>query len=163
MEDPEHGTVAGVRRGRSLAGSAVSVLVALTLTLSGCARRLDTAPAQAAAETWLSHLDRGDFGTCWDLASPTLRARQDQAAWVRSLEKSRAAMGPVSGRALAESHPGKPAEGQLPFVNLGFRVERAGKRTAGELMSVEQGADGIWRVLGYRAVGLADATDRAVQ
>jgi hypothetical protein len=115
---------------------------------------VDTREAQVAAELWLADLDRGDYTACWERAAPRLREREQRQSWQRALELSRAAMGPIIGRALAESHPGKATAGRQPFVNLVFRVDRSSGRSAGEFISVERGTDGQWRVLGYRAVGL---------
>ena len=67
-------------------------------------------------------------------------------------------MGPVARRVLAGAYPGKPRDGARPFFNLEFLVERVSGRPAGEFIAVQEDADGQWRVLWYRAVGLGKAS-----
>lgn len=125
------------------------------VSVAACTRGTQGArQAQTAAEAWLAELDRGNYEGCWELASSTLRSREERAAWLRAVQQARAQIGQIARRVLAESYPGKPTAGARPFFNLVFRVERVIGRTAGEFVSVEEGADGQWRVTGYRAVGV---------
>ena len=83
------------------------ILGVLVLSLSCCgiaAHAEDTFAqgATAAAETWLRHIDAGDYAGSWREASAYVQRAITEQAWVASLTRVRTPLGPLLSRQLKQ-------------------------------------------------------------
>jgi len=106
--------------------------------------------AQAAADKWLSLIDRGEYGKAWDDCSRLFRERVTRAQWIDSLPSTRAPFGAANSRngelaAFRASLPGAP-DGQ--YVTVRFRTQFEKKEGAEEVVTLHF-EDGLWRPTGY--------------
>ena len=127
----------------------LAVLTGTALQTSGA----DTpeSAAQAAAQTWLGLLDRGDYAKSWDTAAKVFRDSIPQSAWVDRVSAVRGPLGTVKSRRLgsarfARSLPGAP-DGE--YVVIQFTTSFEHKAEATETVTPMKDPDGQWRVSGY--------------
>jgi len=107
--------------------------------------------ATAAAETWLGHVDAGDYAGSWHEASAYVQGAITEQAWVASLTRVRTPMGPLLSRQLkqvqhTQSMPGAP-DGD--YVVLQFDTHFANKQAAVETVTFMQEKKGEWKAAGY--------------
>jgi hypothetical protein len=119
--------------------------------------------AQAAAESWLKHVDGGDYAASWDQAAKVLKGAVRQAEWSQVVEGVRAPLGNlVSRRLKSREHTQKVPPttrivggrvytwgGSGPGVVLEFDSEFANKAPAVETIVAVMDADGAWRTSAY--------------
>lgn len=106
--------------------------------------------AQAAAEKWLTLIDRGEYGAAWDQCAQLFRERVTRQQWIDSLPNTRAPFGAVKSRKVdaagyKSSLPGAP-DGQYVTVRLRTGFEK--KESAEELVTLSF-EDGVWKPTGY--------------
>ncbi len=111
----------------------------------------DTSAAEKALGDWLAMVDTGKYTSSWHAASADFRAAVTPADWVRALQASRAPLGALVSRrtqaAMAQNDiPGAPA-GHYVVVQTEARFAK--KASAVETCTLQQAADGGWRVAGY--------------
>ena len=107
--------------------------------------------ATAATETWLGHIDAGDYAGSWREASAYVQGAITEQAWVASLTRVRTPMGPLLSRQLkqvqhTQSMPGAP-DGD--YVVLQFDTHFANKQAAVETVTFMQEKKGEWKAAGY--------------
>jgi Protein of unknown function (DUF4019) len=107
--------------------------------------------ATAAAETWLGHVDAGDYAGSWHEASAYVQGAITEHAWVASLTRVRTPMGPLLSRQLkqvqhTQSMPGAP-DGD--YVVMQFDTRFANKQAAVETVTFLQEKQGEWKAAGY--------------
>jgi hypothetical protein len=134
----------------------VCILGVLVLSLScrGIAAHAEDTFAQgatAAAETWLGHVDTGDYAGSWREASAYVQRAIMEHAWVASLTRVRTPMGPLLSRQLkqvqhTQSMPGAP-DGD--YVAMQFDTRFANKQAAVETVTFMQEKKGEWKAAGY--------------
>jgi beta-lactamase regulating signal transducer with metallopeptidase domain len=112
---------------------------------------VDTSAAEKALGDWLAMVDAEKYGPSWEAASADFRAAVTRADWERALQAARSPLGAVISRrtqsAMAHDNlPGAPA-GHYVVVQTEARFAR--KASAVETCTLQQGADGGWRVGGY--------------
>jgi hypothetical protein len=119
--------------------------------------------AQAAVESWLRHVDGGDYSASWDQAAGSLKGAVRQAQWSQMVEAVRAPLGQLVSRKLrsrqyAEKMPpttrtigGKVYTwgGSGPHVVVEFDAVFANKAAAVETVLSAMDADGVWRASAY--------------
>ena len=131
----------------------LSVLV-LSLSLWGIAVHAEDTFAQgamAAAETWLGHVDAGDYAGSWHEASAYVQEAITEHAWVASLNGVRTPLGKRLSRQLKQvqhttSMPGAP-DGD--YVVMQFDTRFANKQAAVETVTFMQEKKGEWKATGY--------------
>jgi Protein of unknown function (DUF4019) len=131
----------------------LGVLV-LSLSLCGIAVHAEDTFAQgatAAAETWLGHVDAGDYAGSWREASAYVQGAITEHAWVASLTRVRTPMGPLLSRQLkqvqhTQSMPGAP-DGDYVVMQFDTRFEH--KQAAVETVTFLQEKQGEWKAAGY--------------
>ena len=118
--------------------------------------------AQAAATSWLSIVDRGDYPGSWSQASELVKRGVKQADWAQMVGQARAPLGPLASRTVKsrkfmQKAPTKSRviggraytwSGPGPYVVIEFQ-SKFQKKAAVETVVTMAGADGSWRVSGY--------------
>jgi serine/threonine-protein kinase len=107
--------------------------------------------ATVAAETWLGHVDTGDYAGSWREASAYVQRAITEHAWVASLQRVRTPLGPLLSRQLTQvqhtqSMPGAP-DGD--YVVMQFDTRFANKQAAVETVTFMQEKQGEWKAAGY--------------
>ncbi len=107
--------------------------------------------ATAAAETWLGHVDAGEYAASWREASAYLQGAITEKAWVESLNGVRTPLGKSLSRQLTkaqhtQSVPGAP-DGDYVVMQFATRFEH--KQAAVETVTFMQEKDGTWKASGY--------------
>ena len=110
-----------------------------------------TRQAQAAAKSWLTLVDAGQYGQSWDKASLLFRSAVMRSEWERAAKATRTPLGALQSRTLksatfTRSLPGAP-DGE--YVVIQFDSQFANKATAVETVTPMRDRDGVWRVSGY--------------
>jgi hypothetical protein len=105
--------------------------------------------ARAAAEAWLSEVDRGAYGACWDAADSALQQSMDRPQWTALMAEARTRLGPIvtrtPGRSKLERDPDDAPPGLYGLFEYTARHENG---QVDELVVVVL-EDGEWRVVGY--------------
>lgn len=105
--------------------------------------------AQSAAESWLSLLDRGEFGAAWDRCAQAFRERVTREQWIEGMPKVRTPLGVVTSRSaeLASYKNSLLGAPDGEYVTVRFKTV-FDKKSAEELitLSFEESA---WRPTGY--------------
>jgi Protein of unknown function (DUF4019) len=107
--------------------------------------------ATAAAETWLGHVDAGDYAGSWREASAYVQGAITEQAWVASLTRVRTPMGKLLSRQLTQvqhttSMPGAP-DGDYVVMQFDTRFQH--KQAAVETVTFMQEKKGEWKAAGY--------------
>ena len=107
--------------------------------------------ATAAAETWLRHVDAGDYAGSWREASAYVQRAITEQAWVASLHGVRTPLGKLLSRQLkkaqhTQSMPGAP-DGDYVVMQFDTRFEN--KQAAVETVTFMQDKHGTWKAAGY--------------
>ena len=131
----------------------LGVLV-LSLSLCGMAVHAEDTFAQgatAAAETWLGHVDAGDYAGSWREASAYVQGAITEHAWVASLTRVRTPLGQRLSRQLKQvqhttSMPGAP-DGD--YVVMQFDTRFTNQQAAVETVTFRQEKPGRWKAAGY--------------
>jgi hypothetical protein len=113
--------------------------------------------ARAAAETWLTLVDAGQFGESWDAAAEQFRKSVSRKAWVDALTKVRAPLGALTSRTFRASQyftdlPGAPS-GEYVVIEYDSRFAAGDPMI--ERITPMKDPDGSWRVSGYFVVPVA--------
>ncbi len=132
-------------------GLSVLVLSCWLSCLGAHAEDNPTQSAQMAAETWLSHVDAGQYTASWRAASPSLQEAVTERAWVESVRGVRQPLGHVVSRTLTSAQhitavPGAP-DGSYVIMQFDTRFEH--KQGAVETVTFRQEKDGTWKAAGY--------------
>ena len=107
--------------------------------------------ATAAAETWLGHVDAGDYAGSWREASAYVQGAITEQAWVASLTRVRTPLGKLLSRQLKQvqhttSVPGAP-DGDYVVMQFDTRFEH--KQAAVETVTFLQEKQVEWKAAGY--------------
>ena len=128
----------------------LTLLVALA-ACSSPASIEDTRQAEAAAQSWLSIVDAGDYAQSWSAAASYFRNSIAQPQWSSRVSAVRGPLGGLKSRhevsaRYARSLPGAP-DGD--YVVIQFATSFDEKATATETVTPMKDTDGQWRVSGY--------------
>ena len=134
------------------------MLLCLSLTaltaLIGCGPKSNPAAetaAVAAAQTWLSLVDAGQYDASWDQAAQVFKGAVTKEQWLQAMQSTRQPLGAslsrkfISKRYLT-SLPGAP-DGE--YVVILFAASFQNKQSAVETVTPMLDKDGTWRVSGY--------------
>jgi hypothetical protein len=118
---------------------------------SGWAQKTPEELAQAAAETWLTLVDAGEYENSWDSAAKLLQGAVTKEQWKQVAAGTREPLGKllsrkVKSRSYAESLPGAP-DGKYVVIQFDTVFEK--KASAVETVTPMLDSDGSWRVSGY--------------
>jgi Protein of unknown function (DUF4019) len=131
--------------------AALALAAAITALAAFGAEELDTAPAMAVAQAWLTRVDAGDFGESWDESAASFRAGITNLEWRKKLDAARAPLGVLIARKIvradyARKLPGSP-DGEYVVTRYETRFGNAPRAT--ETVTAMREADGSWKVAGY--------------
>ena len=108
--------------------------------------------AEVATIKWLKKIDNGNYLESWDSADKYFQNQIQKERWSAALNASRLPLGElISKRTLASSDykaelPGAPDGNYYIFT---FHVSYENKNTALETVTLIQGDDGDWRIVGF--------------
>ena len=107
--------------------------------------------ATAAAETWLGHIDAGEYADSWHEASAYFQGAITEQAWVALLNGVRTPLGHRLSRQLTQvqhttSMQGAP-DGDYVVMQFDTRFEH--KQAAVETVTFLQEKQGEWKAAGY--------------
>jgi hypothetical protein len=107
---------------------------------------------QKVARDWLALADRLDASATWKAAGQRFQAAISEERWAALLRREREARGVPSQRTAAGTSfgskmPSLPESGSYAMVH--FRTSFANEPNATEDVTLEQGPDSSWRVIGY--------------
>lgn len=109
-----------------------------------------TAASINAAAEFLQMLDNGNYADSWQIADSYLQKNIPLKDWEAKLNKIRETVGTASERNLKDASFTAPAE-ELPdseFIMLEYET-RFKLKKMDEVVTVVQGKDNRWRVVGY--------------
>lgn len=109
------------------------------------------ATAEAAANSWLSLTDEGEYSKSWDQASSIFKAAVSDVEWQKAIQATRTSLGRLKSRTLksatlTHSLPGVP-DGY--YVVLSYESHFEYKNQAIETVTPMLEKDGKWKVTGY--------------
>jgi Protein of unknown function (DUF4019) len=133
-------------------GGLALLACALVLPAATFAQDPRASMAQQAARSWLALADKLDAEATWKATGPRFQNAITVARWRAALQKERAPRGAVVQRAVmmttfGSQFRGLPPDGNYALVQ--FRTSFAQKEDGAESVTLELGADGAWRVIGY--------------
>ena len=107
--------------------------------------------ALKSAKSWLSLVDKGEYGKSWDNTSKLFQDAVPKAIWEQQISAVRSPFGNVKSRKLesktyATRLPGAP-DGE--YVIIQFNTVFDYKANAVETVTPIKDSDGEWRVSGY--------------
>lgn len=111
----------------------------------------NTADAQAAALQWLALADANNGPGSWAQTAPLFQAAVPQEKWAQALIKVHEPLGALTSRqleaaTLRDQMPGAPV-GEYALIR--YQSVFALRPSATEVVSLQRGPDGRWRVAGY--------------
>ena len=133
---------------------AVLAALVFVITAPGIAIAQDpqATQVQKVARDWLALADKLDTTATWNAAGPRFQDAISETRWAALLVRERESRGAlvqrtVTGTTFGSSFPTLPAGGSYAMVR--FRTSFANQPTGSEDVTLEQGADSNWRVIGY--------------
>lgn len=109
--------------------------------------------AQAAAASWLSLTDAGQFGQSWEAAAATLQEHVSRAEWTKQGDRARSRLDTLLSRTLTRVQY-RDSTTQLstggPVVALQYRSQFKGGSVLEAVVTTKQ--NDAWKVAGYRIV-----------
>jgi hypothetical protein len=127
--------------------------VSLLAAMMGCGKGNPAAEtaAVAAAQSWLSLVDAGQYDASWDQAAQAFKAAVTKEQWLLSVRSARNPLGAklsreVKTKRYLTSLPGAP-DGE--YVVIIFAASFQNKKTTIETVTPMLDKDGTWRVSGY--------------
>jgi Protein of unknown function (DUF4019) len=131
--------------------AALALAAAITALAAFGAEELDTAPAMAAAQGWLTQVDAGDFAQSWDDSAAYFRAGIPKLEWEKKLDAARGPLGVLITRKIiradfARKLPGAP-DGE--YVVIRYETRFGNVPRVAETVTAMHEQDGSWKVAGY--------------
>ena len=107
--------------------------------------------ATAAAQTWLTTVDDGQYAQSWDQTSELFRKAITQDKWVSAVENVRKPLGKLVSRTVISAKATTNLPGALDgqYVVMQFNASFANKPSAVETVTFMLEKDGQWRAAGY--------------
>lgn len=137
-------------------GAFRAVTYALAFVLISSVLYADTEESQLAtsaiaAKSWVDLVDQGRYGESWDTASSLLKRTMSKAEWQRVLDATRKPLGAVASRTIADQRMAPNPKGLPPgdYMVLLYSTAFTAKPKGKELITMEKGSDGQWRVMTY--------------
>jgi Protein of unknown function (DUF4019) len=107
---------------------------------------------QKVARDWLALADKLDSAATWKAAGARFQEAISETRWTALLRRERESRGALLQRTAAATtfgsqFPALPAGGSYAMVR--FRTSFANQPSSSEDVTLEQGSDSVWRVIGY--------------
>jgi hypothetical protein len=133
---------------------ALLAALACAIALPGVALAQDprASEVQKVARDWLALADKFDGPATWNTAGQRFQASIPEERWTMLLRREREARGAVvqrtaAGTSFPSELPALPGDGR--YATIHFRTSFANEPNAFEDLTLEQGPDSVWRVIGY--------------
>lgn len=129
--------------------------LAACLALAAPARaddEIDTGPAMAVAQAWLSLLDAGRYFESWEVLTPAMREALPRAEWDNRMQTGRAPLGRVAGRKVRSANYARARQGAGPeaeYVVIQFNTSFANLPFGIETVTPMREAGGTWKISAY--------------
>lgn len=138
--------------GQPMRRGALALLACALLVATAFAQDPRAAIVQSAAREWLLLADQFDAAATWKTAGPRFQQTLTIARWAEGLAREREPRGRIVRRAITATSfgttlGGVPESGNFAVVK--FRSSFAQRPEGEEHVTLEFGADEIWRVIGY--------------
>jgi hypothetical protein len=135
---------------RAFVAAAACALLVLPRAL--LAQDAKSSTVQLVAREWLKLVDALDGVKSWQASGPTFKRVLTEERWSQGLARERERRGKVVQRAMvtttfASQFPGLPPKGIYALIS--FRTVYEKGIGTSESVTLEQGSDGVWRVVGY--------------
>ena len=111
----------------------------------------ETAPAEAAAGSWLMEVDQGQYDQSWKDSAQFFREHVSSTDWQKAVSGVRAPFGKLLNRQKISSKPATslPGAPDGKYVVIQFKTSFQNKKDAVETVTPMLDKDGKWRVSGY--------------
>jgi uncharacterized protein DUF4019 len=131
-----------------LATLALALLAAASVALAQDPR---ATAAQRVAREWLALTDKANAAAAWKAASPRFQQAMPMTQWATLLQSQRGPRGAlvqrtIQGTSFRTQSPGLP---DGIYATVQYRTSFEKEPNAAEQITLEQAADGSWRVIGY--------------
>jgi Protein of unknown function (DUF4019) len=140
--------------GFELLRSVLIGFVLITMILVNVASGADTVQkkdALAAAENWLTMIDKGEYAEGWKKAADYFKTVVSEEMWVQYMETIRKPLGEVLSRKVESVTP-KTSLPNTPggkYVVIQFKTSFKTGKSGVETVTPQLEKDGKWRVSGY--------------
>src|SRR5215470_5389229 len=138
----------------SLARRALLAALACAIAVPSVAVAQDprASEAQRVARDWLALVDKLNYSASWKMAGQRFQATIPEDRWTALLKRERESRGALvqrtaAGTSFTTQLPSVPETGRYAMVH--FRTSFANEPNATEDITLEQGPDSTWRVIGY--------------
>jgi len=133
---------------------ALLAALAFAIAMPGVAAAQDprASEAQKVARDWLALADKLDASASWRAAGLRFQQTIPQERWAGQLKREREARGAVVQRAAAGTSFRSESASQptgATYAMVRFRTSFAKEPNATEEITLEQGPDSAWHVIGY--------------
>lgn len=111
----------------------------------------DTKPAQNAAETWLTQVDKENYSEAWKGFSSFFQERMTFENWKKQIQSARSIFGKFESRKLKSATPATTLPGMADgnYVVIQYDTSFEKKKSALETVTLKLEKDGKWGVVGY--------------
>lgn len=112
----------------------------------------DNAAAKKASSAFLALVDAGNYKGAYQASADIVKQSVKEDDFAAQVKAVRDQLGPVKSRKLIQAIPGDQVAKNAPgkFILCKYSTDFANKKGVTELVSPMQGADGTWKVAGYR-------------
>ncbi len=127
--------------------------IGMLLCFWGCSSSHKEAERAAveSAQSWLSVVDREEYGSSWDEAASYFKGAVSTEQWQQTMEAVRKPLGQTVSRVLFSKryHTSIPGAPDGEYVVIQFNTSFENKKSAIETVTPMKDEDGKWRVSGY--------------
>ena len=132
----------------------LAVLVLLSMILVSVAFGADATQnkdALAAAENWLTVIDKGEYAKSWKEAAEYFKTAITEEEWVQSMQAVRKPLGKLISRKVKNLTPktSLPNTPDGKYVVIQFETSFENRKSGIETVTPQLEKDGKWRVSGY--------------
>ena len=128
----------------------LAMLLALALPLRAEDEEIDLSPPITVAESWLSLLDAGRYGTAWEQAAPMFQEAMSRHRWETTLPGARDPLGGTLNRKMRQAnlHSSLPNAPPGPYVVMQFDTRFEQRPLTTEIVTIQRVGE-RWMVSGY--------------
>ncbi len=108
--------------------------------------------ALAAAENWLTIIDKGEYAESWKEAAEYFKTVVSEEEWVQSMQTVRNPLGNIISRKVKSLTPktSLPYTPDGKYVVIQFEISFKNGKSGLETVTPQLEGDGKWRVSGYQ-------------
>ncbi len=131
--------------------STISILSLLCFWGCSSSHKEAERAAVESAQSWLSVVDREEYGSSWDEAASYFKEAVSREQWQQTMQAVRKPLGNTASRVLFSKryHTSLPGAPDGEYVVIQFNTSFENKKSALETVTPMKDEDGKWRVSGY--------------